>query len=283
MFDYLKKHQHSLNIKNACTFLGVSRSGFYASLHETPSKHTVEDAVLKDQIKAIFLEHKCRYGTRRIKAVLKRKGLHVSRRRIGRLLKEQGLYTKGVRRKYIHYTKNSKYISDNIVNQQFNIKKKNAVWYGDITYIPTEEGTLYCSVYIDGFTRSCVAYSIKNHMKDSLVLDSLHEAIQKQKPSKGLIIHTDKGSQYTGSRFYEYMTFSGLIHSQSRRGNPYDNAVMESFFKSFKREVLHQHHFKTKAEAISETVDYLENYYNNDRIHSALGYLTPTEFEKLHS
>ena len=150
-----------MNIKNACIFLGVSRSGFYASLHETPSKHTVEDAVLKKYIKDIFLEHKRRYGTRRIKAVLKRKGLSISRRRIGRLLREQGLYTKGVRRKYIHYSRNINYISDNILNQNFDIKKKNTVWYGDITYIPTEEGTLYCSVYIDGFTPSCIAYSIK--------------------------------------------------------------------------------------------------------------------------
>lgn len=116
-----------MNIKNACIFLGVSCNGFYASLHETPSKYTVEDAVLKDPIKDIFLEHKCRYGILRIKAVLKRKGLNVSRRRIGRLLREQGLCTIGVRRKHIHYTKNITYISENILNQNFNIKKKNTV------------------------------------------------------------------------------------------------------------------------------------------------------------
>lgn len=119
-------------------------------------------------------------------------------------------------------------------------------------------------------------------MKDLLALDSLYESTQNQKPSKGLIIYTDKGSRYTGSKFYEYTIFTGFTHNQSRRRNSYDAAVMESFFKIFKHEVLYQHHFKTKAEAISETIDYLENYYNNERIHSILVYLTPVKFEKIH-
>ena len=275
----MKEHHTSLNIRNACSFLGVSRSGFYASINRPVSNHIIEDEVLKDEIKNIFTNHKGRYGTRRIKVVLKNEGHVVSRRRIGRLLKEQGLYTKGTKRKYINYTKNIKYISENIVEQKFDISLKNTVWYGDITYIPTTEGTLYCSVYIDSFTRKCIGYSIEDHMRDSLVIDSLHETVKRENPPKGLIIHTDQGSQYTGSNFYEYIKTSGFIHSQSRRGNPYDNAVMESFFKSFKREVLTKHNFKSKAIAIVETVEYLENYYNNKRMHSSLDYLTPSEYE----
>lgn len=203
----------------------------------------------------------------------------MSRRRIGRLLREQSLYTKGIKRKYISYTKNIKYHKENIVQQKFNVKERNKIWYADITYIPTAEGNLYCNVYIEGYTRKCIGYSIKDHMKDSLVIDSLHQTVIRENPPRGLIIHTDKGSQYTGSRFYEYMTLNGFIHSQSRKGIPYDNVVMESFFKSFKREVLGKHYFKTKAKAITETIDYLENYYNNKRIHSSLGYLTPSEYE----
>ena len=116
-------------------------------------------------------------------------------------------------------------------------------------------------------------------MRESLVIDSLHETVEREKPSRGLIIHTDQGSQYTGSNYYEYIKTSGFIHSQSCKGNPYYNAVMKSFLKSFKREVLTKHNFKSKAIAIVETVDYLEKYYNNKRIHSSLGYLTPSEYE----
>ena len=150
--------------------MGVSRSGFYASLKRLPSTHMIEDEVLSERIKDIFTEHKGRYGTRRIKVVLENESLTVSRRRIARLLRKQGLYTKGARRKFTRHSKDITHLRGNIVNQNFDIKSKNSVWFGDITYIPTTEGNLYCSVFIDSFTRKCIAYSIKDHMKDSLAL-----------------------------------------------------------------------------------------------------------------
>ncbi len=138
---------------------------------------------------------------------------------------------------------------------------------------------LYCHVFIDCYTRKCVGFAVRDHLRDSLVIDSLEGAIQQEKPNNGLIIHTDQGSQYIGYRFYECARYYKFIHSQSRKGNPYDNAVMESFYKSFKREILPDKQFHTKVQAKLEIIDYLETYYNYKRIHSSLNYLIPHEFE----
>lgn len=190
------------------------------------------------------------------------------------MLHKQGLYPKGIRRKYKRQP-SPNLTHPNLIEQKFHAKQPNQIWFGDITYIPTHEGMLYCSVFIDCFTRKCVGYSIRNHMRDTLVLDSLEAPIEKEQPTRGLIIHTDQGSQYTGYRFYESSVTHHFIHSHSRKGNPYDNALMESFYKSFKREVLPNKQYKTKAQATVDIVDYLENYYNSKRMHSSLGYLTP--------
>ena len=232
--------------------------------------------MLKDRIKAIFLKHKGRYGSSRIKIGLAKEGLQVSRRRITRLLKCQGLYARGQRR--YRNPKTASHTSDNLVNQQFQTKRKNQVWYGDISYIPTQEGTLYVSVFLDSYSRECVGYAIRDHMRESLVLDSLQVAIDGHQPKPGLLIHSDNGLQYTGSAFIEMARNNQYITSNSRKGNPYDNAVMESFYKSLKREVLDRARFQTKAKAQIELLSYLENYYNLKRYHSSLGYMTPHKF-----
>ncbi|RSU08847.1 hypothetical protein CBF27_13955 [Vagococcus acidifermentans] len=169
------------------------------------------------------------------------------------------------------------HVHKNLINQAFNITEKNNVWYGDITYIPTNEGMLYISAFIDAYTRKCVGYCIDSHMRDSLVIQSLENALVREKPDAGLIVHSDQGSQYTGHRFYEFTKAIGIQLSHSRKGNPYDNAVMESFLKSFKREVLDEKQFKTKQAAVTECLVYLETYYNHERIHSSIGYKTPEE------
>jgi len=245
-------------------------------MQRRPSAHELEDEVLKEKIKAIFMEHKGRYGSQRIKICLAKEGLQISRRRITRLLKCQGLYAKGQRR--YPKPKTAGHTGVNLVNQQFQTKQKNHLWYGDITYIPTQEGTLYVSVFLDSYTRQCVGYTIREHMRESLVLESLQAAIDAHKPKPGLVIHTDNGSQYTGSAFIEKARKNQMITSYSRKGNPYDNAVMESFYKSLKREVLDKTRFLTKGEARIELVAYLENYYNLKRYHSSLGYMTPHNF-----
>lgn len=237
--------------------------------------------MLSEYIRTIFFEHKGRYGARRIQVTLKRKyGFSISRKRIGRLLRKQGLYTKGIRRKY-RKQPTIRDANPNLLKQQFYAKIANQIWFGDISYIPTQKGMLYCSVFIDCYSRKCVGFAIRTHLRDSLVIDSLEAAIHQEKPNNGLIIHTDQGCQYTGHRFYECAMQYHFTHSQSRKGNPYDNAVMESFYKSFKREILPGKQFHTKSQAILTIMDYLETYYNYERIHSSLNYLTPHEFETM--
>lgn len=202
----------------------------------------------------------------------------MSRRRITRLLQAQGLFTRGARRKYRRQHQENPVVQGNLVNQKFEVETKNTLWFGDITYIQTAEGTLYLSTYIDAYSRRVVGYQIENHMRDELVTECLMTAVKREKPKKGLIIHVDQGSQYTGHRFFDLVKELGFVLSHSCKGNPYDNAVMESFYKTLKREVLEKYGFKTKADAVVKIVDYLENYYNVKRIHSSLKYLTPNEY-----
>lgn len=232
-----------------------------------------------EKISKIFFEHKRRYGAKRIKRYLSKENLCVSRRRITRLMHENQLVAKGCRYHYKKYNKQNKSEKPNLINQIFKTKAKNKVWFGDITYIPTAEGTIYLSVFVDLFTRKCIGYSLEDHMRESMVIESLTNAIQKENPQKRLIIHTDQGAQYTGSDLKEVIRNHNFIQSNSRKANPYDNAVMESFYKTLKRELLEKEYFKTKAQARLEILSYINNYYNNRRMHSSLNYLTPNEFE----
>ena len=248
-----------------------------------PSARELENETLKDLILEIFNEHKGRYGARRIKFCLQNKGLIISKNRITRLIRQMGLYPKGYRYK-IKYQKNKAILETrNLINQEFNSSKKNRVWFGDITYIQTCEGNLYLSVFLDLYTRKIVGYKLDSNMRNPLVIDSLMEAIHNEKPKLGLIVHTDQGSQYTSHDYISTLKNHNIIQSFSNKGNPYDNALMESFFKTFKREVLPNRMFKTKKEARLKILNYLAIYYNKKRLHSSFGFMTPYEFDKLNS
>ena len=278
IYKYIKKHLKNIPIQHACTFFKISRSGYYKHLHHIPSNLEIENEVLTDLIKEVHMKHKGRYDARRIQLHLQQNyQQYVSRRRIGRILHQCRLFSRGTRKKYRKQP--SYHIHSNIVNQDFKANCKNQIWFGDITYIPTQEGMIYCSVFIDCFTRKIVGYSIRSHMRETMVIESLEMAIIKEKPKAGLIIHSDNGSQYTGYRFYEVIQHYHFIHSCSRKGNPYDNAMMESFYKSFKREVIPIKQYKSKSQAIVDTLKYLEDYYNKKRMHSSLGCLPPSKFE----
>lgn|SRR5690554_12733 len=267
-----------------CKLLKVSRSGYYAFLNRPKSKLTIENEVLSEYIKLIFTQHHSRYGCRRIKNVLFTSyNLIVSRKRITRLMRIMGLYAKGTTYKHKYKKNKNNLATSNLVDQVFTSERKNAIWFGDITYITTAEGNLYLSIFIDLFTRKIVGYSIKDHMRTSLVIDTINMAISNENPEPGLIVHTDQGSQYLSHDFLSLLNNNRFIPSNSNKGNPYDNAVVESFFKTFKREVLPKRYYKTKSEAILEVINYVEVYYNKKRCHSSLGYMTPNEFELANS
>lgn len=265
-----------------CKIFKVSKSGYYRHIKREITKREVENEILLEKVKKIFYEHRRRYGCRRIKRVLSQEGIQISKKRISRLMSKANLIPKGTSYRY-RKSKALKFAHDNLINQNFNITGKNKIWFGDITYIPTREGTIYLSVFIDGFTRKCVGYSIDTHMREQLVLDSFNDAIQKQNPPKGLIVHTDQGSQYTGTSFVDLLRIHHFIPSNSRKGNPYDNAMMESFYKTFKREVMPSRIFKPRVEAKLETLQYVSLYYNEKRHHSSLDYMTPSDFDILNS
>ena len=237
-----------------------------------------------EEFRRIFHEHHSRYGTIRITEVLNKKGIHVNRKRVGKLLHQMGLYAKESRYKYKNYNKKRPSLSHpNLLNQVFKAEKKNKIWSGDITYIPLKRITLYLSVFIDVFTRKIVGWSMDTRMKDTIVIDAFLQALGKEHPEEGLIIHTDQGSQYTEFRFQEVLRKKGAVSSMSRKGNSYDNALMESFYKTLKRELINDANFTSIDQAQMEIFKYIETYYNTKRIHSALGYQSPKDFESSHS
>ena len=165
----------------------------------------------------------------------------------------------------------------------FKTTDKNKIWVGDITYIPTQKKTLFLAVFVDIFSRKVVGWAMDTRMKDQLVIAAFNQAYGKERPEPGLIVHTDQGAQFTGNNFQMLLKARKAIHSESRKGNPYDNALMESFYRTLKRELIQDAHFETPEQAQKEIFKYIELYYNTKRMHSALGYVSPSEFEKQNS
>lgn len=265
-----------------CKVLGVSRSGYYEWTNELVSNRTKEDQELMAMIKAIFREGRNTYGARRIKTILFRKGIIISRRRIMRLMKEVNLSCKTKRKFKATTDSNHKLpVAPNLLARQFKVGTSNRFWVGDITYIPTEEGWLYLSTVIDLYSRKVIGWSMSNRMKADLVNKALLMAIWQRKPSRGLIWHTDQGSQYASNSHLEIIKQHHIIQSMSRKGDCWDNAVAESFFHTLKTELTHQRKFRTREEARNVIFEYIEVFYNRVRIHSANDYLSPVEFESL--
>lgn len=195
-------------------------------------------------------------------------------------MRSMGLYAKGTRYHYKHYHKTTDNEErPNLLNQVFDAEGKNQIWIGDITYIHTKRGYLYLAVFLDVYSRRVVGWSMERRMKESLVIQAFLQAYGREKPEEGLIVHTDQGSQYTGGNFRSVLKAYGATHSNSRRGNPYDNAMMESFYRTLKRELVQGANFETPEQAQKEIFQYIELYYNTKRMHSALGYLSPSQFE----
>ena len=265
-----------------CKVLKVSRSSYYTwAIDGSPSARTLENRELSEEIALIFLEHKSRYGSRRIRRVLLNKGYQISRKRVCKLMRAQNLCCK-TKRKFKQTTdsKHNLPIAPNLLQRDFSPALPDQSYVGDITYIPTQEGWLYLAVVLDLFSRKVVGWSMNERMKASLVNDALLMAIWKRKPGRGLISHTDRGSQYASHSHREILKTHGIKQSMSRKGNCWDNAVSESFFHTLKVELTHHENFKTREEGKQKIFHYIEAYYNRMRMHSANDYLSPVEYEK---
>lgn len=264
-----------------CKFMKVSRSGYYEWLNNPRCNRAREDNALTNRIAVIFKEGRGNYGTRPIKKELSRQDVIASRRRIARLMKEASLLCKTKRKfKATTDSNHNKQIAPNLLNRKFTVHAANCYWVGDITYVPTGEGWLYLATVIDLFSRKIIGWSMSNNMKADLVNNALLMAIWQRKPAKGLIWHTDRGSQYCSDSHLKIIKQHGIKQSMSRKGNCWDNAVAESFFHTIKTELMYQHKFKTREEAKHAIFEYIEVFYNRVRMHSANDYLSPVKYEE---
>jgi transposase InsO family protein len=280
-YAWILKQSEVHSVVMLCSLLSVSRSGYYAWSKAVDNQRTSDDKALKIVISATFNQNRAVYGTRRLKNVLAAQGYQASRRRIARLMKEEQLYCKTKRRfKATTDSKHNLPIAPNQLARQFNVARPNQVYVGDITYIPTAEGWLYLAVVIDLYSRQIVGWSMADNMRTELVNHALRMAIWKRKPQKGLLWHTDRGSQYAADSHRKLLKQHGIQQSMSRKANCWDNAVSESFFHTLKTECVNHEKYATRDDATKSIFEYIEVFYNRQRLHSSNGYLSPVEFEK---
>ncbi len=262
--------------------MSLSRSGYYEWLQNPECGRIKEDKEITKMIKQVFEEGRGTYGSRRIKKRLDQQKVAVSRNRVTRLMRESSLECKTKRKfKATTDSKHNKQVSPNLLARKFNVPQANQYWVGDITYVPTEEGWLYLSTVIDLYSRKVVGWSMNCNMKAELVNNALLMALWQRKPIKGLVWHTDRGSQYASDSHRAIIKQHYITQSMSRKGYCWDNAVAESFFHTLKTELTHQCKFKTREEARHAIFEYIEVFYNRIRIHSANDYLSPVEYETL--
>lgn len=262
--------------------MSVSTSSYYDWLNRQVSRREQENQSLTERLECLFEQGRGAYGTRRLKRLLANEGQVVSRRRIGRLLKRAGLSCKTKRKfKVTTDSKHNKPVAPNRLKREFTVNRPNRCYVGDITYIWTHEGWLYLAVVIDLFSRQVVGWSMSSRMRASLVNEALMMAIWARKPGKGLLWHTDRGSQYASDSHRLLLQQHGIIQSMSRRGNCWDNAVAESFFHSLKTELVYHDQFATREQARQTIFEYIEVFYNRQRLHSANDYLSPVDYERL--
>ncbi|OMF36901.1 transposase [Paenibacillus sp. FSL H8-0548] len=269
-----------------CTLLEVSRSGYYKWQQEKAKENSYQRRrkTLLARITWLFLDHCSRYGAPKITNLLRREGWRVSERLVGSLMNESGLRS-CVSKKFRVTTTDSNHnepIAPNVLNQNFKTTAPNKIWVTDITYVPCREGRLYLASVMDLYTRKIVGWKLGDRMTTDLVLAALDQAYEAKKPSKGLIHHSDRGSQYASEEYRKRLKKYRMRASMSRKGNCYDNACIESFHSVLKKEFIYCTRFRTKAQAQQEMFEYIELFYNRKIIHGSLGYESPDRFEEMY-
>ena len=271
--------EKAVAVDQLCRVLKVSRSGYYAARQRSQVVPSVCETSV--HLKAAFAASGGAYGSRRLRAAVASRGVVVGLYRVRRLMRQHGLRPVW-KRKFVHTTdsKHALPISPNVLNRQFNPTGPNQAWVADISYIRTRSGWLYLAVVLDLFARKVVGWAMSPDMPATLVCRALQLAIVQRRPAPGLIVHSDRGSQYASAAHQALLTQHGLVGSMSRKGNCWDNAVMERFFLNLKMERVWQRDYANHAEATRDIADYIVNFYNSVRLHSTLGNLPPNAFEQ---
>ena len=266
-----------------CSVLHVTRQGFYAWRSRPPSRRELEDRELERLIRHVFCESRETYGAPRVHAELQDEyGLRVSRKRVARLMRQLGIegVSRRGKRKLPARAASEAPAAPDLVRRDFRSSGPDRLWVADITYVPTWEGFLFLACVVDAWSRRCVGWSMRADLRSELVIDALGMAVQRRRPNGRGIHHSDRGSQYTSLAFGKTLSDAGVLPSMGRRGDAFDNALMESFFATLETELIDRHTFKTRDQARLELFHYLEGFYNPRRRHSALGYQSPERFEQ---
>jgi putative transposase len=280
-FRFIEQHRQQWPVRLLCETLEVSPAGYYAWRERPTSARQQRRDALVVEIRAIHAEVKARYGSPRIHAELAARGRDCCVNTVAKLMRDHEIAAKTARK--FRCTTDSNHdlpVAENLLNRQFDPASPNEAWTADITYIPTREGWLYLAAVEDLYARRVVGWSMADHMQSRLVVDALELAVQRRLPDEGLLAHSDRGSQYASEHYQLLLAKHGIACSMSRKADCWDNAPMESFFASLKKELVHDADFALRAEARAAIVEYIEVFYNTKRRHSSLGYVSPAEYEQ---
>jgi len=279
-FEFISAHRETFKVGRMCKLLKVSLSGFYAWFNRPESRRSIENRALEAKIRVLHAASHGIYGAPKIHRDLIDDGVQCGKKRVARIMCEAGLRSRT--KKKFKVTTNSKHnfpIAPNLLNQDFTVYAPDSAWVGDITYIHTDQGWLYLAVLVDLFNREVVGWSASSRMTRQLAIDALQMALGRRGPGKGLLHHTDRGSQYASNDYRRILKEHGFICSMSRKGNCYDNAVAESFFGRLKTEWVNHQQYHSRSEATRSLFYYIEIFYNRKRRHSSINYVTPQEYE----
>ena len=284
-FAWIEERRADWPVAVLCRVLDVSRSGYYAWRGREPSPTDARRHELTDQVAEIHAQVKGRYGSPRMHAELVDRGHACCENTVARVMREAGIAAKTTRK--FRQTTDSNHphpVAENILDREFDPDEPNASWVADVTYIPTREGWLYLAAVVDLFSRMVVGWSMAATMTSRLVVDALEMAVvRRPEGSSEWVAHSDRGSQYASEHDQRRLEEERIVCSMSRRGNCWDNAPMESFFASLKKELVHHEDYPTRAQATASIFEYIEAFYNRVRRHSSLGYVAPAEFERTHN
>jgi putative transposase len=277
---FIAQHKKTWPVDLMCRLLGVTRGGYYVHQRRDGGRADRYHQELLEAVKDIARATEDSYGSRRMKHALNALSYPISRNKARELMKEAGVQVK--RRKKYKVTTNSNHkqpLFNNVLDRKFDVQKPDQVYVGDITYLWTQEGWLYLAVVIDLFSRKVVGWSIGSRMKAELVCDALRMAVWQRRPGPGLVVHSDRGSQYASKDYRRLLKAHGFLGSMSRKGDCWDNAVAESFFGSLKQERVQWRNYQTRLEAQQDVMNYISMFYNSYRLHLYLGYVSPNQYE----
>jgi len=277
----MKEHEGQFEVQSMCEALNVSKTGYYAWKKRPESALAKRRRQIVEKIRTVHQQSRRTYGSPRVTAELKATGVSVCENTVARYMREEGIESK-IKRRFCVKTTDANHdhpLAPNRLERDFQADAPNRKWCCDITYVPTDEGWLYLAAVIDLCSRRVVGWAMADHLRAELCLDALSMAIEQRRPAAGLLHHSDRGVQYACDAYRSFLERHGIEASMSRSGNCYDNAVMESFFGTFKTELVYHEHYRTRTQARTSIFDYIEVFYNRQRRHSAIGYQSPEQFE----